>query len=156
MRTDVLLGLTLGGALALGVAATLIVGGPQASNQDPRTSTLVPGPDGSQAVHETLAELGIPVQRRRTALFDLSERAGNVGALAVLAPPQNLLTDELAEVVRYVRGGGAVVAAGEGGGITGCVGYQAPRADSGRVMMVSPVSAIEMSAATESRDACAR
>lgn len=134
MRTDVLLGLTLGGALALGVAATLIVGGPRSSNQDARTSTLVPGPDGSQAVHETLAELGVPVRRRRTALFDLSERAGAVGTLAVLAPPQHLLAEELAEVVRYIRAGGAIVAAGDGGGITGCVGYQAQRADSGRVV----------------------
>lgn len=134
MRTDVLLGLTVGGVIAFGVAAALLSGGPSAPSRDPRTSTLVSGPEGSQAVHETLAELGVPVQRRRNALFNLSEHAGTVGVLAVLAPPDNLLAAELSEVVRYIRAGGAVVAAGAGGGITGCVGYEAPRADSGRVV----------------------
>lgn len=131
MRTDVLLGLTVGGILALGVVVTVVGGLPQPSTRDPRTSTLVPGPDGSQALYETLAELGIPVQRRRTALFDLTERAGGVGVLAVLAPPENLLEDELAEVVQYIHDGGAVVVAGDGGGITACAGYDAARADSG-------------------------
>jgi hypothetical protein len=134
VRTDVLLGLTVGGVIALGVVATLVGGGQPPSTRDTRTSTLIPGPDGSQALYETLAELGIAVQRRRTALFDLSERAAGVGALAVLAPPSPLLTDELAEVVRFLRGGGAVVAAGEGGGITSCAGFVAPRADSGFVL----------------------
>jgi hypothetical protein len=134
VRTDVLLGLTVGGVIALGVVASWVGGAQQTSARDTRTSTLIPGPEGSQALHETLAELGIAVQRRRTALFDLSERGAAVGALVVLAPPVELLTDELAEVVRFVRDGGGVVAAGDGGGITACAGFVAPRADSGWVM----------------------
>lgn len=133
MRTNVLLGLTIGGAIAIGVVGTLLGGEPKLPDWDPRTSTLVSGPEGSQALHEALAELGVPVQRRRTALFNLSERAERVAVLAVLAPRDNLFTDELAEVVRYIAAGGAVVAAGEGGGITACGGYEAPRADSGWV-----------------------
>jgi hypothetical protein len=67
-------------------------------------------------------------------LFDLTDRASSVGVLAVLAPPENLLDEELSEVVRYLRGGGAVVVAGDGGGITACVGYEAARADSGWIV----------------------
>src|SRR5256885_16761941 len=54
----------------------------------------------------------LPISRRRPAV------------LAVLAPPLDLESAELDQVVRFVRGGGRVVAAGWGGGITSCVGWR--------------------------------
>ncbi len=121
----------------MGVAAAL-VSDPAQPTDDPRTSTLVTGPDGSQAVHETLAELGVPVQRRRTAFFNLRDQERSIGALAVLAPHIDLLSDELAEVVAFVRAGGALIVAGDGGGITGCLGFEAPRADGGIIWDGAP------------------
>jgi len=44
--------------------------------------------------------------------------------LVVLDPPRHLYAAELAQVVRFVRAGGSVVAAGAGGGITHCVGWR--------------------------------
>ena len=137
MRTNVLFGLTVAGIVAMGVAAALLSDPAQATD-DTRTSTLVAGPEGSQALHETLAELGVPVQRRRTAFFNLGEQESSIGALAVLAPRIDLLSDELAEVVAFVRSGGAVIVAGEGGGITGCLGFEAPRADGGIIWDGAP------------------
>src|SRR5256885_14494677 len=54
----------------------------------------------------------LPISRRRPAV------------LAVLDPPLDLESAELDQVVRFVRGGGRVVAAGWGGGITSCVGWR--------------------------------
>src|SRR2546422_11357400 len=48
--------------------------------------------------------------------------------LVVLAPPLDLAAAELAQVVRFVRGGGAVVVAGTGGGLTRCVGWRTANA----------------------------
>ena len=138
MRTRVTFGLTLAGIAALAAAGAWLTDDPGGALDDPRTSTLVPGPEGSQALHETLAELGIPVQRRRSAFFDLGEDEGRIGALAVLAPPIDLLSDELAEVVGYLRSGGALIVAGDGGGITACLGFESPRADGGIIWDGAP------------------
>ena len=91
-----------------------------------RASTLLSGPLGSRALYDVLVRLGIPVERRRTPLFDLGKsdaRRAATAVLVVLDPPQELLAAELAQVVRLVRAGRAVVAAGAGGGITRCVGW---------------------------------
>ena len=42
----------------------------------------------------------------------------------MLHPPRGLDAAELARVVQFVQAGGRVVAAGSGGGITGCVGWR--------------------------------
>jgi hypothetical protein len=133
VRTDVLLILLLALAVGLGVLLNTIGARPNREPQDTRTSTFVTNPDGSQAIYETLAELGVPVKRRRTALFSLADERTPTAVLAVIAPRDELLPEELAEVVRYVAQGGTVVAAGEGGGITACAGFESPRADSGWV-----------------------
>lgn len=92
---------------------------------DPRTSTLLRGPEGSKALHEVLVRLGHPSERRRTSLFRLSEEgARRPAVLAVLDPPVRLQDAELDEVVEFVRTGGAVVSAGWGGGITRCAGWR--------------------------------
>jgi hypothetical protein len=132
IRTDVLVGLVLAGAIAAGVVLGRF-GSPRGQPQDTRTSAFVPAAEGSQGVYETLAELGVPVKRRRTPLFALAEETTPLAVLAVVAPPEELLPEELGEVVRYIGRGGTVVAVGEGGGITACVGFAAPRGDSGWV-----------------------
>jgi len=110
-------------ALALAVWAGRRAGGPPPVIDD-RASTLVSGPDGSRALYDVLVRLGVPVERRRTPLFDLATDAERrPAALAVLDPPQALVSAELAQVVRFVKEGGAVVAANTGGGITRCVGW---------------------------------
>ncbi|HEX9282323.1 MAG TPA: DUF4350 domain-containing protein [Gemmatimonadales bacterium] len=91
---------------------------------DSRTSSFLSGPQGSRALYDVLARLRVPVVRRRTPLFDLDRDTHHRPAvLAVLDPPLDLEAAELAQVVRFVRAGGAVVAVGSGGGITRCVGW---------------------------------
>src|SRR5256712_12142221 len=89
-----------------------------------RTSAFLAGPRGSKASYDVLARLGVPVERRRRPLFGLTrEGARRPGLLVVLDPPLDLQAAEIAEVVRYVRGGGAVLAAGDGGGRAPCAGW---------------------------------
>ena len=116
--------LLLCAALALAIWAGRRVAGPQPI-VDYRASTLVSGPDGSRALYDILARLGVPVERRRTPLFDLAtDTERRPAALAVIDPPQDLVSAELSQVVQFVREGGAVVAASRGGGITRCVGWE--------------------------------
>ncbi len=125
------------GLLAL-VAAVLVVvvwaatRGPEGPSADLRSSTLLSGPNGSKALHEVLVQLGHPSQRRRTSLFTLAQDgARRPGLLAIVDPPMWLESAELEEVASYVEGGGAVLAVGEGGGVTGCVGWERVRAEHG-------------------------
>ncbi|HYT63519.1 MAG TPA: DUF4350 domain-containing protein, partial [Gemmatimonadales bacterium] len=95
------------------------------SDFDRRTSTYLSGPTGSEALNEVLARLGRPAERRRTSLLNLaSDRAHRPAVLVLLNPIISLQDAELEQVVRYVRGGGAVLATGEGGGITFCTGWR--------------------------------
>jgi len=122
-RVESALVLLLVAALVLAIWAGRRAAGPEPVI-DFRASTLVSGPDGSRALYDVLVRLGIPVERRRTPLFDLAtDPQRRPAALAVLDPPQDLVSAELAQVVRFVKEGGAVVAANTGGGITRCVGW---------------------------------
>src|SRR5206468_12832425 len=97
-----------------------------------RTSAFLAGPRGSKASYDVLARLGVPVERPHRPLSGVTrEGARRPGLLVVLAPPLDLQAAEIAEVVRYVRGGGAVLAAGDGGGIAACAGWIATRAGQG-------------------------
>ena len=121
------LGLAL--ALALAVAVAFVAGsrGASAPPLDFRTSSLVSGPQGSRAVYDVLARLRVPVERRRSALFDFARDTTHrapPAVLLVLDPPRGLYPAELAQVMRFVRSGGRVVVAGSGGGITRCVGWR--------------------------------
>ena len=116
---------------------------PEPPSADLRASTLLSGPNGSKAVHEVLIRLGHPSQRRRTALFTLvDDAARRPGLLAILDPPTWLQAAELEQVMLFVKGGGAVLAAGDGGGITDCTGWEAARVEEGfrvaRVPVRSP------------------
>jgi hypothetical protein len=94
-------------------------------------STYRTGPMGARAAYDVLARLGIPVERRRTSLFDLV-RAGRrpPAVLLVVEPERWLVPGEREAVARYVDGGGALVAAGDAGGLTGCFGWEPERPDS--------------------------
>src|SRR2546428_11388294 len=120
------------GFLALAITAAVVAGRRSAGGEvafDLRASSLLAGPHGSRALYDVLARLRVPVERRRTPLFDLTKggRRGRLAVLVVLDPPLGLVPAELAQVVRFVRSGGAVVGAGAGGGIGDCVGWRTGR-----------------------------
>ena len=124
-RLEVALVLLLGVALGVAIWAGRR-GGAAEPTFDFRASTLVSGPEGSRALYDVLIRLRVPEERRRTPLFDFaSDSVRHPAVLAVLDPPRGLENGELAQVARFVRGGGAVVAANAGGGVTECVGWQA-------------------------------
>jgi len=101
-QAEIGLVLLLVAVLALAIWAGRRAGGP-APVMDFRASTLVSGPDGSRAVYDVLVRLGVPVERRRTPLFDLAtDTERRPAALAILDPPQALVSAELAQVVRFV------------------------------------------------------
>src|SRR2546428_2023356 len=113
----------LAGAVAVAVLAGRGRSPSRESAFERRTSAFLAGPRGSKATYDVLARLGVPVERRQRPLFGLTrEGARRPGLLVVLDPPLDLQAAEIAEVVRYVRGGGAVLAAGDGGGIAACAG----------------------------------
>jgi hypothetical protein len=119
-------GLVLLLALAVGVAAWAARrSGGATPDFDNRASAFLTGPRGSRALYDVLARLRVPEERRRTSLFDLARDIRHRPAvLAVLDPPLDLEAAELTQVARFVRGGGGVVAAGEGGGVARCVGWR--------------------------------
>jgi len=122
-RLEIALALLLAAAIA--VALWAANRSPKQPAFDPRPSTFLAGPQGSKALHEVLIRLGRPSERRRTALFTLAEdRVRRPAILVVLNPPIPLQDAELEQVVEFVRNGGAVVAAGRGGGITRCAGWR--------------------------------
>jgi hypothetical protein len=123
-RLEIGLALLLAGGI--GVAVWAAQRTPKPPAPDRRASTFLSGPRGSRALYDVLVRLGRPVERRRTALFTLAEDTVRRPALlVVLNPPIHLQAAELEQVVRFVRSGGNVLAAGRGGGITGCTGWDA-------------------------------
>jgi len=122
------LGLALLLAGAIGVAIIAANRTPKPTERDFRASTLLSGPEGSQALYGVMVRLGRPVERRRTPLFTLADdttgKRGSPALLVVLNPPMPLDDVELEQVERFVRQGGAVLAAGYGGGITRCAGWR--------------------------------
>ena len=143
--------LALVALFALAVAAATVAGLRNALSgaEGGTPSAFLPGPDGAKAVYEVLQHLGRPVERRRTPLYDLTRVRRPPALLVVIDPPDDLTAAELEQVVRYVRAGGEVLAAGDGGGITHCTGWDAHPAflkayagDSQPVQQ--PVSALEL------------
>lgn len=94
-------------------------------------STYRTGPAGGRGPYDVLARLGVPVERRRTPLFDLARQTrGRPALLAVVSPEQWLVPAEREAVARYVSGGGALVAVGDAGGLTRCFGWDTVEPDS--------------------------
>src|SRR5258706_10625246 len=112
-------------AAAIGLALWAANRKPAGEELDFGTSTYLSGRSGSKALHEILVGLGRLSERRRTSLATLAtERAHRPAVLVLLDPFIPLEVSELEQVVRYVRGGGAVVAAGDGAGVTACAGWR--------------------------------
>lgn len=125
-RLEIAAAVLLVGAIAVGIWATNRK--PREPELDLRTSTYLNGPGGSKALHEILVSLGRPSERRRTSLATLAtERVHRPAILVLLDPIIDLEDAELEQVVRYVRAGGAVVAAGDGAGVTSCAGWRTQR-----------------------------
>lgn len=118
----------LAAVLAVALVVAAVAGGRQRiapPSFDPRTSTYLDGPYGTKAVYDVLIALGRPVARRRTPFFDLTVGSRRTPALvAVLDPAIDLQPAELDAVRDFLRRGGAVLAAGDGGGITRCAGWR--------------------------------
>src|SRR5438128_7645909 len=147
--------LALVALFALAVAAATVAGLRNALGgaEGGTPSAFRAGPDGAKAVYDVLQHLGRPVERRRTPLYDLTRVRRTRVLLVVLDPPDDLPAAELEQVVRYVQSGGEVLAAGDGGGITHCTGWDAHPAflkgyagDSQPVQQ--PVSALELPSVT--------
>jgi hypothetical protein len=119
--------------LALALTLALLAGREQRSAVgvwEP-VSTYRAGPTGGRAPYDVLARLGVPVERRRTPLFDLARQGRRRPAvLAVVSPEQWLASAEREAVARYVSRGGALVAVGDGGGLTRCFGWDTTEPDS--------------------------
>lgn len=129
-RTE--LGLVLLLAVALTVALLAGRRHPRATQPYEPASTYYSGPTGGRAPYDVLARLGVPVERRRTTLFDLArQRRRRPAVLVVVAPRRWLVAAERVAVARYIATGGALVAVGDGGGLTQCLGWDAAPADSG-------------------------
>lgn len=112
-------------AVSIGLALWAGTRSERTPDFDFRASTFLNGPDGSKGLHDVLLQLGRRSERRRTPLDNLAtERAHRPAILVLNAPTIPLDDDEVGQVVRFIRGGGAVVAAGTGGGVTGCAGWR--------------------------------
>ena len=103
-RLEIWLVLLLGLAVGIAVWAGKRSGG-GTPDFDVRASAFLSGPRGSSASYEVLARLGLPVERRRTPLFDLARDARHRPAvLVVLDPPLDLAAAELAQVEHHEHG----------------------------------------------------
>src|SRR2546422_11286339 len=118
------IGLALLFVLALGIVVWAGSRHSRTAELDFRSSTFLTGPRGSKALYDVLSQLGRHTERRRTKLDNLAiARARRPAILAVLNPVIPLTDADLEQVVRFVRGGGAMVASGWGGGIAECLGW---------------------------------
>lgn len=128
-RTEI--GLVLLLTAAVVVALVAASGGTRPTATWEPVSTYTTGPTGGRAPYDVLARLGVPVERRRTALFDLARHVERRPALlAVVSPEDWLVSAEREAVARYVGAGGDLLAAGDGGGLTACFGWRTAPPDS--------------------------
>ncbi len=128
-RTEIGLVLLLAAALTVAILAGR--GHRRGVPLDEPASTYRTGPTGGRAPYDVLARLGVPVERRRTPLFDLARQVRRrPAALAVVAPERRLAPAEREAVSRYIGTGGALIAVGDGGGLTECLGWEVDRPDS--------------------------
>jgi hypothetical protein len=123
----------LAALLALALTVALLAGRRQrrlVQEWEP-VSTYRTGPTGGRGPYEVLARLGVPVERRRTSLFDLAREARRrIAVLAVVSPEQWLAPAEREAVAQFVTAGGTLVAVGDAGGLTRCFGWDTTVPDS--------------------------
>jgi len=112
-------------AVLIGVALWAANRSQRTPDFDLRSSTFLNGPDGSKGVHDVLLRLGRRSERRRTSLEHLATERVRRPALLVLNDPVIPLKDEeLAQLIRFIRGGGAALVTGWGGGVVECAGWR--------------------------------
>lgn len=112
--------------VAIGVALWAANRSPRTPDFDLRSSTFLNGPDGSKGLHDVLLRLGRRSERRRTSLEHLAtERTRRPAILVLNAPVIPLKNEELAQLIRFIRGGGAALVTGWGGGVLECAGWRA-------------------------------
>jgi len=122
VRTEIGLVLLLVFGVTVAVVAGNRSGAPTPGFEPP--STYASGPTGSRAPYEVLQAMGLAVERRRTPFFDLNAGGrAEPGLLVVVGPETALETAELTQVGKFVRSGGAVLVAGNTGGIGPCLGW---------------------------------
>lgn len=128
-RTEI--GLVLLLVTAIGIAVIASGGRRSFTPLYEPVSTLHSGPSGGRAPYDVLAALGVPVERRRTPLFDLARQVRRRPAVLLVVEPENALAPaEREAVAQYVATGGVLVAVGYAGGLTGCLGWQLAAPDS--------------------------
>ena len=125
----------IGSAALLAVALTVAVLAGRRQQRERAAwepvSTYRTGPTGGRGAYDVLARLGVPVERRRTPLFDLARRVrGRPAVLAVVSPEQWLAPAEREAVADYVDSAGVLIAVGDAGGLTRCFGWDTVEPDS--------------------------
>ena len=129
-RTEIGLVLLLAVAVTIALVAGTGERGPTTPGWEP-VSTYRTGPMGGRAPYDVLVQLGVPVERRRTPLFDLArQERSRPAVLAVVEPDDWLVPAEREAVAHYVSAGGVVFAAGDAGGLTECFGWNTADPDS--------------------------
>jgi hypothetical protein len=128
-RTEIGLVLLLTTAL---VVAMLAGGGRRSFTPlDEPVSTFRTGPSGGRAPYDVLAQLGVPVERRRLPLFDLARQVRRRPAVLLVVEPERWLAPaEREAVAQYIRTGGVLVGVANAGGLTECLGWELARPDS--------------------------
>jgi hypothetical protein len=108
---------------------------------DPRTSTLLAGPEGALGFARALEHLGVEVETRRRPLFDVELIGDNLSReiLALVNMPMPPTEQELLAVSRYVEQGGRVLVVGDSA-VAACFGYLISRrlGDPGDSISVDP------------------
>ncbi len=162
-RTEVTWVLLLAFVAALAVAAAAgLRNAPNRQLLDSRRSTLLSGPEGASGFAEAMEQLGVTVERRRRALFDVGDAAETGSWLAVLTLRAQRVSSgglfigvlpvsdvELRELMLYLELGGSLLLAGETG-IERCFGFEVqriPRAEGGEEALMRPRGASELPAA---------
>jgi len=152
VRTE--LGLAL--LLALGITVAVVAGkksGAPAAAFEP-ASSFASGPTGSRGPFEVLQALGLKVERRRIPLFDLNQEAQHRPRLLVILDVEQweltLESAEIAQVARFVRGGGTLFLAGYTGGIARCLPWAIRQQTAYRLdsFPVDPVAGRDLPAVT--------
>lgn len=102
-------GLMVALIVIIAVLAVLASPAEEADEADLRPSTFRTTPHGTNALYQTLEELGIPVDRRLAPLTEAAEEDTTAGPLVLLAPTEPPTPAELGALLGWVREGGVLI-----------------------------------------------
>ncbi len=117
--------------LVAGITVAALLGsrsGVRDDLSDPRSSTLLAGPDGALGFARALDRLGVAVEVRRRPLFDVASLGGSGSreALVLVNLALRPTEQEFGAVSRYAAGGGRVLVVGDCS-FAACFGYRTSR-----------------------------